>query len=295
MNSDEKIKLIQISRIYISNPRKRDKFTHDEIKKNIHQIGLKRPISVRKIIDDTYDYALICGQGRLEAYLQYGETHIPAIIKVVDEETGHLMSLTENIARRKPRATELLESVSQLKKQGLTDKEIGDCLGYTTSWVNGVISLLEKGEKKLLTAFEAGHIPLYLAVEISRANDDEIQDSLTEALMNGKIKGNQINIIKRIIERRKVGDKGATNKAYVHKRPARKYTPEELSDIYQKNADEHIRIQAKAKYARETFLAVKEIFRKLTRDEQYCLLLRKNNITDMPACLSYSDKELIQK
>lgn len=295
MNNDETIKLIQISKIFISNPRNRDKFTHDEIKKNIRQIGLKRPVSVREITHDTYEYALICGQGRLEAYIQYGETHIPAIIKDVDEETGHLMSLTENIARRKPRATELLESVSQLKKQGLTDKEIGDSLGYTTSWVNGVISLLEKGEKKLLTAFEAGHIPLYLAVEISRANDDEIQDALTEALMNGKIKGNQINIIKRIIERRKAGDKGATNKSYMYKRPTRKYTSEELSEIYQKNADEHIHIQAKSKYARETLLAVKEIFRKLTDDERFCSLLRKNNITDMPACLSYSDKELIQK
>jgi len=55
--------MIEVDSIYIANPRKRDKFTHDEIKKNIHLIGLKRPISFRKIVHEHYRYALICGQG----------------------------------------------------------------------------------------------------------------------------------------------------------------------------------------------------------------------------------------
>ncbi|WP_454889842.1 hypothetical protein [Serratia quinivorans] len=74
--------------------------------------------------------------------------------------------------------------------------------------MQGVSCLLEKGEKKLLAAFETGNIPLYLAVEISRATDESIQDSLTEALLNGTIKGKQINIIKRIIDNRKNENKG---------------------------------------------------------------------------------------
>ncbi|MCC8380735.1 ParB/RepB/Spo0J family partition protein [Xenorhabdus sp. PB30.3] len=154
----EKITMIEISKILITNPRERDKFTHDEIKTNIHNIGLKRPITVRKIIHGDFLYALICGQGRLEAYQQVSETHIPAIIKDVDEETGHLMSLTENIARRKPRTTELLESVKQLKIQGLTDKEIGERLGYVVSWVNGVIKIAD-----LLSAIQRVSL-LYVAI-----------------------------------------------------------------------------------------------------------------------------------
>ncbi|MEG2737115.1 MAG: plasmid partitioning protein RepB C-terminal domain-containing protein, partial [Hafnia sp.] len=226
------------------------------------------------------------GQGRLEAYIHYQEAYIPAIVKNVNEETGHLMSLTENIARRKPRATELLDSVRQLKKQGLTDKEIGERLGYVISWVQGVSSLLEKGEKKLLAAFEAGNIPLYLAVEISRATDESIQDSLTEALLNGTIKGKQINIIKRIIDNRKNGNKGSTNKTFATKRVQKKYSPEELAVMYQKNSDEHKEIQAKARYSRETLMLVKEILRQLTQDNSFCELLSKNNITDMPEILS---------
>ncbi|MEQ1965040.1 plasmid partitioning protein RepB C-terminal domain-containing protein [Xenorhabdus khoisanae] len=281
----EKIEMIEINKIMIANPRERDKFIHNEIKKNIHQIGLKRPVTVRGIIHDEFEYALICGQGRLEAYQQYEESHIPAVIKDVDEETGHLMSLAENIARRKPRATELLDSVRQLKEQGLTDKNIGECLGYTVSWVQGIISLLERGEKKLLAAFESGHIPLYLAVKISRANDEEIQNSLTEALMNGSIKGRQINIIKKIIENRKKGNKDSTSKIYVQNQVQTKYTSEELAAIYQKNADEHKDIQIKAKYVRETLLAIKEIFRQLITDDNFCVLLRENKINDIPDIL----------
>ncbi|OKB64571.1 chromosome partitioning protein ParB [Serratia marcescens] len=282
---EEKIDLIEISKIMVVNPRKRDKFNHNEIKENIHKIGLKRPVTVRRIVHDKFEYALICGQGRLEAYQHYQETHIPAVIRDVNEETGHLMSLAENIARRKPRATELLDSVRQLKDQGLNDKDISERLGYTVSWVQGVTTLLGRGEKKLLAAFEAGHIPLYLAVEISRSTDESIQDSLTEALLNGNIKGRQINIIKRIIENRKKGNKGSTNKTYTPKRVQKKYTPEELAVIYQRNADEHRDIQVKAKYARETLMVVKEVFRKLVQDSDFCNLLHENNINDIPEAL----------
>ncbi|MEX9782110.1 ParB/RepB/Spo0J family partition protein [Providencia manganoxydans] len=283
---NELIELIEIDTILIANPRVRDHLIHDEIKENIRQIGLKRPITVRMITHPTYKYALICGQGRLEAYVHHGQTHIPAIIRDVDEEVGHLMSLTENIARRKPRATELMERVKQLKKQGLSDKVIGERLGYTANWVQSVVVLLDKGEKKLLAAFESGHIPLYLAVDISRADDESMQNALTEALMNGQIKGRQINIIKRIIENRKKGFKGATNTTYAPTRPQKKYTPEELALIYQQNSEEHKEIQVKAKYVKETLLAVKEIFKNITTDNHFKELLKKNNINDIPDILS---------
>ncbi|EKT64902.1 ParB/RepB/Spo0J family partition protein [Providencia alcalifaciens] len=287
---NELIESIEIDTILIVNPRARDRFIHDEIKENIRQVGLKRPVTIRKIFHPTFKYALICGQGRLEAYIHHGQTHIPAIIKDVDEEVGHLMSLTENIARRKPRATELMESVRQLKKQGLSDKVIGERLGYTSNWVQSVVGLLDKGEKKLLAAFEAGHIPLYLAVDISRADDEAMQNALTDALISGSIKGRQINIIKRIIENRKKGFKGVANTSFTPNRSQKKYTPEELALIYQKNAEEHKEIQVKAKYVKETLLAVKEIFKNLTTDNHFRELLSKNNINDIPDILSNLNK-----
>lgn len=83
-NHNEKVILINISDIKIINPRVRNKFTHEEITSNINTIGLKRPIVVRKIDDEKYLFALVCGQGRLESYVMLKQSSIPAIVKDVD-------------------------------------------------------------------------------------------------------------------------------------------------------------------------------------------------------------------
>lgn len=287
---DEQIELIDISSIYIANPRKRNKFIHNEIKENIKTIGLKRPVSVRPVNDENYKYALICGQGRLEAYIEYGETKIPAIIKHVDEETAHLMSLAENIARRNPRAAELMEDIRRMKTSGLTDREIGLRLGYNSSWVNGVITLLSSGEKHLLRAFETGNIPLYLAVEISRSGDEETQELLTTALKDGHIRGGQINKIRRILEQRKKGDKGSINTAFLPGKKQKKLTPEELAGIYQDNINEQKAVLLKSTMVKEKILAVKQIFGHLLKSDDFVKLLQRNNIHDVPALLDDHEK-----
>lgn len=287
---DEQIELIDISSIYIANPRKRNKFIHNEIKENIKTIGLKRPVSVRPVNKGGYKYALICGQGRLEAYIEYGETKIPAIIKHVDEETAHLMSLAENIARRNPRAAELMEDIRRMKTNGLTDREIGLRLGYNSSWVNGVITLLSSGEKHLLRAFETGNIPLYLAVEISRSGDDETQALLTTALKEGHIRGGQIHKIRRILDQRKKGDKGSINTAFFPSKKQKKLTPEELAGIYQENINEQKAVLLKSTMVKEKILAVKQIFGHLLKNDDFLKLLHRNNIHDVPALLDDSEK-----
>lgn len=286
---DEKIELIEISDIYVANPRKRNKFIHNEIKENIKTIGLKRPVSVRPVKDEQYKYALICGQGRLEAYIAYGETKIPAIVKQVDEETAHLMSLAENIARRTPRAAELMEDIRRMKTSGLTDREIGLRLGYNSSWVNGVITLLSSGEKHLLRAFETGNIPLYLAVEISRSGDDETQELLTTALKDGHIRGGQINKIRRILAQRKKGDKGTVSTAFFPGKKQKKLTPEELAGVYQENINEQKAILLKSTMVKEKILAVKQIFGHLLKNDEFVNLLHRNNIHDVPASLGESE------
>ncbi len=76
--SDEKVVLIETNKILVINPRQRDKFIHKEIKENIRQNWPeKRPVTVRRIVHNEYEFALICGQGRLEAYIHYQEAYIP--------------------------------------------------------------------------------------------------------------------------------------------------------------------------------------------------------------------------
>lgn len=117
MNRRQILENIPIEKINILNPRERNRKIANEIKKNIEDVGLKRPITVSRRLDftDGKEYDLVCGQGHLEAYIANNQTEIPAIIIDADEEETLIMSLVENIARRNYSPTELLQGIKQLK------------------------------------------------------------------------------------------------------------------------------------------------------------------------------------
>ncbi|KVC72128.1 plasmid partitioning protein RepB C-terminal domain-containing protein [Burkholderia ubonensis] len=149
---------------------------------------------------------------------------------------GLIMSVVENVARRNPLASEMLAQVDVLRKKGYSDAEIGKKVGYTASWVNLVGSLLERGEKRLLAAAEAGHIPLHLAIDISRASDSEAQNLLLDAVNSGEIKGKKVAAIRRILEQRARVGKGTHDQAgRTAKR--KKLSPDDLMRLYQRDAD----------------------------------------------------------
>lgn len=290
-SDSEVVEMVNVCDVFIANERKRNRFVYEGIKENIINQGLKRPITIRPYNINGYKYALICGQGRLEAFIGHGEKTIPALIKHVDEETAHLMSLAENIARRNPRNAEFFAEIQRMKNSGLSEKDIGSKLGYTASWISSVLALLSHGEKSLLIAAESGHIPLYLAVDISRAADKDEQALLTRALEEGHIKGSQINKIKKILESRRHGNKGSMSSAYVPGKRAKKLTPQELADLYEKHVFEHRAVVMKSQAAKDKITAVGHIYSKLLANPDFVSLLKKNNITDIPTILG----ELMEK
>ena len=114
------VQMIPVDQINVLNPRSRNKIVFQTIVSNISNIGLKRPITVARRADpsDGKPYDLVCGQGRLEAFLALGQAEIPAIVREASREDCFLMSLVENIARRKIRPLELLREISNLKMRG---------------------------------------------------------------------------------------------------------------------------------------------------------------------------------
>ncbi|MBF3536345.1 ParB N-terminal domain-containing protein [Burkholderia pseudomallei] len=282
-----KVVMIPVDAITVVNPRIRNKKIHREITENIQRVGLKRPIEVRRMSNDPDRYALVCGQGRLESYKLLGQSEIPAIILDVDAETGYIMSVVENVARRTPLASEMLSQVDMLRKKGYSDAEIGKKIGYTASWVNMVGTLLERGEKRLLCAAEAGHIPLHLAIDISRASDGEAQQLLLDAFNSGEIKGKKVTVIRRILEQRaRVGKRGTEPSEKDHKR--RKLSPEDLMKLYQRDADKHRVILVKAERVNHSLLIVNQIFRELFADRGFVDVVRAEGLITVPQPLAES-------
>lgn len=285
-----RVEMIPIEAVIVANPRVRNTKLHQEITDNIGQIGLKRPITVRRLPDSDEDsprYALICGQGRLESCKSLGQDLIAALIVDTDEETGHVMSLVENIARRTPRASEMLEQVGALRTKGYTDAEIGKKIGCTASWVNNVGALLERGERRLLTAAEAGHVPLHIAVQIARATDAEAQELLLDAYNRGDLKGRKVAVMRRILENRARSGKRHSPEIYGRSgSQSKRMSPEELTKLYQRNADEHKRIQRRAEHTQSTLTIVQQIFKELLGNADFRKLLKNEGLTNMPKPLA---------
>lgn len=285
--SPQSIEMIPIDQITIANPRVRNQKIHKTITESIAKVGLKRPITVRRVAPEQGElpYALICGQGRLESCQQLGQTDIAALVLDVDEETAHIMSIVENVARRTPRGAETMEQVRILKQRGYSDSEVATKLGCTTSWANNVANLLERGEKRLLAAAEAGHIPLHLAVSISRASDSDAQQLLLTAYESGELKGAKVTVVRKILGQRARSGKQGSN-AFVKARNRKPMTPEELTKIYKREAEMHRRIQKKSEYIQQSLLLTRQIFKELFANKEFCSLLWKEKLISVPQPLA---------
>lgn len=282
------IELIPIDSIVIVNPRIRNAKMHESITENISLIGLKRPITVRRMnANEGGKYALVCGQGRLESFQLLGQKEVPAIIVDVDQDTGYVMSLVENIARRPPRASEMLDHISVLRDRGYSDAEIGKKTGYTSTWISNVLHLLDKGERKLLSAVEAKHIPLHLAVEISRSNDADIQQLLLDAYDRGELKGKKVSIARRIIDQRSRSGKTLHLDTFGSPKTNKKLSVEELTKLYEADTAKHKLIQKKAERAQATILLAKQIFKELYENQEFSYLLANEGLNNIPKPLAF--------
>jgi len=198
-----KVQMVSIERIRVINARARSDVKFQEMVTNISKIGLKKPITVsRRTEDDGYD--LVCGQGRLEAYLALGQSEVPAIIVDAPLHDRYLMSLVENLARPPRTTLQLAREIKTLRERGYTTVEIAAKVGLSDTYVSNLSKLLSKGETRLVEAVERGEIPIVVAIQIANADDEQVQRSLTEAYETGKLRGKALLKVRRLIETRRL-------------------------------------------------------------------------------------------
>lgn len=282
------IEMIPISRITVLNPRARNKRQHREIVNNIETIGLKRPITVSK-----HDgpggirYDLVCGEGRLEAFQMLGQTEIPAVVIEASESECLVMSLVENIARRVQRPIDVMNEIGALRKRGYTEAEISRKIGITSGWVSMIVTLLERGEERLLSAVETGLIPISLAMEISRAESEEAQNLLLEAYETGKLRGKKLASVRRLLDLRMRGrSKSISAGKFGRKGSTRKLTASDLMQVYQREAEKQRLLVKKSDFTQTRLLFIVEAIKDLLTDDGFLTLLRAEGLETMPRALA---------
>ena len=122
------IKTIPINEIRFLNPRVRNRRNFQEIVQSIAKVGLKRPITVspRKTEADSASYDLACGQGRIEAFIQLGQTEIPAIVIEAEESDKRQRELQENLVGIDPN---VIASFDEAQHSAVRDRDSFRCAG----------------------------------------------------------------------------------------------------------------------------------------------------------------------
>ena len=286
---DPTTKPIAINRINILNPRVRNQKIFQLIVKNIRDVGLKRPITVCQgsAVKDK-DYDLICGQGRMEAFMQIGWKTIPAIVIEDSEEQALLRSLVENQARRHHRTIDLLQGVEILKSQGYDNKAIAAKTGLRIDYINNALFLLEHGEERLLMAVEAGTMPVTVAVKIAQSPNDDVQSALQEAYDSKLLRGNKLIEAKKLLERRKRFGKvfrSGGHGSHRH-RDSEKITVREVLKIYEKEVDRKRLLTRKANAADNAMVFITEALRRLLKDTAFKNILEAEALTNIPKPLA---------
>lgn len=276
--------LIPMDHITVVNPRVRNRKVFREIVDNIAELGLKRPITVAaRNGEDGLRYDLVCGQGRLEAFQELGQTEIPAIVIDASSEDCLVMSLVENLARRQHRALDLLRDIKGLKERGYSGPEIARKTHLSLKYVRGVLRLLESREHRLLRAVESGKLPVSVAVDIAEAKDSDVQDVLREAYENNQLRGGRLMAAKRLVEARQQYGKGQPS---ADRKKRRTLSVESLIRTYQNDVEKKQVLLRKATATRNELMFITEALRKLLNDENFVTLLRAEGLATIPKNLS---------
>jgi len=284
-DSISQINMVPIDAITVLNPRVRNKRVFNELVTSIEHLGLKKPITV-SLRGDGSGYDLVCGQGRLEAYIALGQKKIPALVIHASPDDCFVMSLVENLARRNHTPLELIREIGTLRGRGYSHADIAAKTDFSTEYIYAICYLLEHGEKRLLAAIERGVMPHSIAMEIAQAKDADVQQALADAYENKTLPGNQVLAIRRIIEERKRTGKNVQSVESVRSRNVKPVTADALVRAYRKETERQKLMVKKATLAQSRLLFVVNALRRLLDDQHFVTLLRAEAMNTMPRPLA---------
>lgn len=283
-----KLQQIPLDAIEVMNPRERNTKVFREIVANIRTLGLKKPITVtpRPVAEgEPPRYLLVCGEGRLRAFRELGQTEIPALVVDVNDEDAMIMSLAENITRRLFRPLELLAAIERLHTAGYDARTIAEKTGLSHEYVHGILTLLRYGEERLLAAVEAGKIPLTAALAIVHAGDNQVkvQGALQDAYESGKLRGKQLLQAKRLVERRQMLGHSLARRM---SRKTAEVSSHSIVRTYQREVARQRALVRKSNLAQAHLMFFVGAMNKLLTDDHFATLLRAERLETLPKFLA---------
>ena len=199
---------ISIQDIEVINPRERDKEKFEEVIDSIKRVGLLKPILVNSCyLEETGKYELLCGEGRILACKRLGHEKILAEVISCSRKTGYVVSLVENMARKRYTTIELARLIHDLHQKGATLQELSKITNRSVSFITYYLRLMKNGEERLIKAVEENRLPISVAARIAGSPNEKVQDILMEAVEQKLMSGNDVHKVRNLIEARMGGKK----------------------------------------------------------------------------------------
>ena len=190
--------------------------------------------------------------------------------------------MVENLARRPPSNCGIFREVKILRSRGYSAELIAGKLGIDRAFAYGLVNLIERGEESLVEYVEGGRLPISVAIEIARGNDDALSVALSEAYQSGQLRGEKLRAVRRLVASRTVQRK-PVGKAT---KDEREVTSGSLVRVYEQTVKQQRALVARAERTSSRLLLLSSVFRQLSADKNFVALLRAENLSDMPEKLA---------
>lgn len=270
--------LIRVDSIDVVNSRGRGKKQFNSNVRSIADNGLYKPILVNAIeYAKTGRYQLICGEGRLLAHRELKRETIKAEIVNVPLATAHIMSLGENMTKSAPQAVEYAYALQEMHRQGTSLEELSRITGHPTHYVRSYLTLVERGEERLIRGLERGLFPLEFAMKVAVSPDAAIQHILIDAYDQKFITARHVDMVRKLLtERMKKG--GETSRRGSRETVTAETLRRDISNLTREKER-----WVKEVEGRETrLIRLMGLIQGVLEDEALLGLLRKHGLDQMP-------------
>jgi ParB family chromosome partitioning protein len=140
----------------------------EELASSIQSQGIIQPIVVRRVGEQRYE--IIAGERRWRAARKAGLSHVPCLVKNVQDRAAIAMALIENIQREDLNAIEEAQALERLQTEfELSHHQVAEVIGKSRATVSNLLRLnqLELEVKQLVERkmLDMGHARALLALE----------------------------------------------------------------------------------------------------------------------------------
>ncbi|QOG03909.1 ParB/RepB/Spo0J family partition protein [Flavobacterium sp. MDT1-60] len=176
---------LEISAIEINPFQPRSNFNEESLRElatSIKELGVIQPITVRKL--EFNKYQLISGERRLRASTLVGLTHVPAYIRIANDNESLVMALVENIQRHDLDPIEIALSYQRLIDEiQLTQEQMSERVGKKRSTIANYLRLL-KLDPIIQTGIRDGFISMGHGRAIINIEDLDIQTDIYQKIVS---------------------------------------------------------------------------------------------------------------